>query len=324
MSNLQHPLISGFGPQTTAQQVLAGISLQGKTVIVTGGYSGIGLQTTRALAGAGAHIIVPARSAAKARAALAGIAGVEQATLDLLDPHAITLFAEAFVRSGRPLHLLINNAGVMAAPLLRDARGYESQFSANHLGHFQLTLQLWPALIRAGQARVVSVSSRGHHFSGVDFDDPHFQRQDYNKWKAYGQSKSANILFALGLDTRGKAHGVRAFSLHPGRIMSTALTRFLSIDDLRAAGVADAAGKPTAAAQGKTEEQGAATSVWCATSAQLNGVGGVYCEDVDIAPLAAEGSNLPCGVKPWAVDPLLADRLWALSETLSGVKFAAF
>lgn len=321
MMSRQHPLHSGFGSETTAVEVLKDVSLQGKVAIVTGGYSGIGLETTQALAGAGACVVVPTRSPDKAREALRGIPSVELADLDLLNPQSIADFAQHFVDSGRPLHMLVNSAGIMAAPLTRDARGYESQFSSNHLGHFQLAVQLWPALCRADGSRVVSVSSRGHHFGGVDFDDPNFTQRDYEKWRAYGQSKTANILFALGLDTRGAVHGVRAFAVHPGRIMSTNLTRFLSNEDLRSAGVQDEHGRPTAAAAGKSVEQGAATSVWCATSARLEDMGGVYCEDVDIASMVAADVNSERGVKPWATDPLLAERLWKLSEVLTGVEF---
>ena len=330
MTSQQAPIHSGFGPATTAEEALAGRDLTGKTMIVTGGYSGLGLETTRVLAAAGATVVVPARSPEKARLALAGIAHVEQAALDLLDPASVSAFAQGFLDSGRPLHALVNSAGIMATPLARDARGYESQFSANHLGHFQLALQLWPALRRAGGARVVAVSSRGHRFGAVDFEDPNFERRPYDKWKAYGQSKSANVLFAVKLDTLGEPYGVRAFSLHPGRIM-TDLTRDLTEDDLRAYGLSRDVPQGyippgESVSEGgdyKTVEQGAATSVWCATSHQLDGMGGVYCEDVDIAvPIPADDPG-PAGVRPWAIDPDLAERLWRLSETLTGVAFHA-
>jgi NAD(P)-dependent dehydrogenase (short-subunit alcohol dehydrogenase family) len=217
--------------------------------------------------------------------------------------------------------MLINNAGIMATPLTRDKRGYESQFSANHLGHFQLTAQLFPALRRAGNARIVSVSSLGHRFAGVEFDDPNFERREYDKWKAYGQSKTANILFALGLDPRGETYDVRAFSVHPGWIVTTDLLRNLSNDELRAAGVLDEHGKVKSNAKFKTVEQGAATIVWCAANAQLQGMGGVYCEDVDIASPVAADSTEEAGVRPWAIDPELAESLWDLSEELTGVRF---
>ena len=172
MPNRQVPLHSGFGPATTAQETLKAINLAGKVAIVTGGYAGIGLEMTRALAEAGATVVVPARNADKARKALRDIKRVEQGELDLLDPGSIDAFAKEFVSSGRPLHMLINNAGIMATPLTRDARGYESQFSANHLGHFQLTLRLLQALRSAQGARVVSLSSRGHQMAEVDLENP--------------------------------------------------------------------------------------------------------------------------------------------------------
>jgi NAD(P)-dependent dehydrogenase (short-subunit alcohol dehydrogenase family) len=326
MSRTQTPIHSGFSAASTASEVLAGIDLSGKTAIVTGGYSGIGTETTRALRAAGARVIVPARDLSKARTALDGI-DVEIAAMDLADPASVDAFAEAFLASGAPLHILINSAGVMACPLSRDARGFEAQFATNHLGHFQLTARLWPALKRAGAARVVALSSLGHRYAPVDLEDPHFERRDYDRWIAYGQSKSANALFAVGLDARGKAHGVRAFSVHPGRIV-TDLARHMSIEELQKMGAVDENGRPVVdLARGmKSPAQGAATSVWAATSAQLDGRGGVYCEDCDIAELVddadatpAGSSTLASGVRSWAVDPLAAERLWTLSEQMTGV-----
>jgi NAD(P)-dependent dehydrogenase (short-subunit alcohol dehydrogenase family) len=261
-------------------------------------------------------VIVPARTVDKARAALAGLENVEIDSLDLFEPASIDAFAARFLASGRPLHLLINNAGIMATSLVRDARGYESQFATNHLGHFQLTARLWPALRSARRARVVSLSSRGHARAAVDFEDAHFQRRAYDKWLAYGQSKTANALFALALDARGQAHGVRAFSVHPGPIM-TELVRALSEDELRA-------GVDRAQTQSplKNVEQGAATSMWCATSPQLDGMGGVYCEDADIAQAVPADSPAPTGVRPWAMDADFAERLWTKSEAWTGVSLA--
>ena len=321
MASTQFPIDSGYDAQTTARQALDGADLSGKIAIVTGGVSGLGLATTRALVSAGATVIVSARMPDHARQALAGIERVELAPLDLLDPASISAYAQRFVDSGRPLHLLINNAGVMAAPLTRDARGYETQFSANHLGHFQLTAQLLPALLKADGARVVALSSRGHRYGGVDVVDPNFERRAYDKWQAYGQSKTANALFALDLDRRGAAHGIRAFSVHPGRIIDTGLARHLSNDELRAAGVLDEHDRVRADSGCKTVEQGAATTVWCAASASLQGMGGVYCEDVDIARAVDADSTEDFGVRPWATDPEAAQRLWAVSETLTGVPF---
>ncbi|GGB24343.1 oxidoreductase [Puia dinghuensis] len=330
----QQPIPSGFGAASTAGEVIKGIDLSGKTAIVTGGYAGIGLETTRVLTAAGAKVIVPVRDMAKAEQALKGIAGVEMHQMDLFDPASIDAFAAAFLSTGRPLHILVNNAGIMATPLVRDVRGYESQFATNHLGHFQLVARLWPALVKAGGARVVSVSSWGHRFSPVDFDDPNFLHRPYDRWLAYGQSKTANVLFAVKLDEVGKAAGIRAFSLHPGTIVGTDLSRHISLDDLRRAGALDENDQPILdPSRGlKTVEQGAATSVWCATSPQLEGRGGVYCENCDIAPLIPADKeeemhkisrpigSQALGVFSYAVDPVAADRLWKLSETLTAVK----
>ena len=325
MTTSQHPLGSGFGATTSAQEIIQGIDLSGRTVMVTGGYSGIGLETTRVLNAAGATVIVPARTPDKARANLAGLARVELAALDLQEPASIDAFAGAFLAGGRPLDLLINCAGVMAAALARDGRGFESQFSTNHLGHFQLTLRLLPALARSQGARVVALSSRGHRFSAVDFQDPHFERRPYDKWKAYGQSKTANALFALELDRRVTNLGVRAFSVHPGGIL-TDLTRHLTEEELgrnrlvRQADGTVVPGPGGPATTLKTVAQGAATTVWCATSPGLEGLGGVYCENCDIAEVIAGDFSTPTGVAPWACDPEAAEQLWAMSESLTGVK----
>ncbi|MCY1029965.1 oxidoreductase [Corallococcus sp. BB11-1] len=316
MTTKQQPLKSGYGARTTAREVMGDRRLDGVIAVVTGGYAGIGLETTRVLSAAGAAVIVPARTPDKARSALAGMERVELEQLDLADPVTIDAFAERFLASGRPLHLLVNNAGIMATPLARDARGFESQFATNHLGHFQLTARLWPALRRANGARVVALSSRGHRRAGVDFEDPHFERHAYDKWAAYGQSKTANILFALALDARGEAHRIRAFSVHPGGIL-TDLMRSMSEEEKR--GAIENSNK---IAPLKTVEQGAATSIWCATSPQLDGLGGVYCDDVDIAEVVGAESPVPRGVMPWAVDPTLAERLWTASEAWTGARLS--
>lgn len=304
----QQPINSGFNETTTARDVIGDIRLDDRIAIVTGGYAGVGLETTRTLAAAGATVVVPARSVDKARTALQGIPRVEIETLDLIDQASINAFADRFLASRRPLHLLINNAGIMAAPLLRDARGFESQLATNHIGHFQLTARLWPALVAAKGARVIALTSRGHMRSGIDFDDPQFERRPYDKWVAYGQSKTANALFALQLDGRGKPHGIRAFSVHPGAIATTDLMRSMSEEEQRTA-IERAKGGSF-----KTEEQGAATSVWCATSPQLNGMGGVYCEDADVARAVPADDPGLRGVRPWAMDPDFAERLWSVSE----------
>jgi len=229
---------------------------------------------------------VPTRNRERADEALAGIAGVELEPMDLLDAASIDAFAERFLASGRPLHILVNSAGIMMVPLTRDARGYESQFATNHLGHFQLGLRLWPALLRAQGARVVNVSSWGHRHSPIVWDDPNYERRDYDNLGAYGQSKTGNNLFAVEIDARGHGDGIRAFSLHPGSIL-TSLARNTSVEDLKKIGIVDENGEPVIdpARNMKSVAQGAATTVWCATSPQLDGMGGVYCENCDIAPL---------------------------------------
>lgn len=315
----QTPLKSGFGMRSTASEVIACIDLGGKTAVVTGGYSGLGLETVRALAGAGADVVVGARRPDAAATDLAGIDNLTILTLDLSDPASIDSFAAEAAAHAPKIDILINNAAIMANPLTRDVRGYESQFATNHLGHFQMTARLWPLLKAAGPgARVVAVSSIGHARNGLDVDDVNFERRDYDKWTAYGQAKSANALFALHLDKLGAPHGVRAFSLHPGGI-KTPLQRYLTMDEQIAIGWY----KPDGSLIDifKTVEQGAATSVWCATSPMLADRGGVYCEDCDIAPMWAEGMSPYSGARPHITDPVLADRLWTLSEAMTGVSF---
>ena len=329
MTSFQQPIASRFGAASTAAEVIAGVDLSNRVAIVTGGYAGLGLETTRAFSAAGAEVVVPARDLNKARAALAGIEGVTIEAMDLIDAASIDAFAERFLAAGRPLHILVNSAGIMACPLSRDARGYESQFATNHLGHFQLAVRLWPALQRAKGARVVSVSSWGHRFSPVVFEDLHFERREYDRWRGYGQSKTANILFAVGLDARGEREGVRAFSLHPGSIVDTDLKRHLTTEELRQAGVFDERGNVIVDPERgkKTVAQGASTSVWCAVAPELEGMGGVYCENCNVAPLvpAAEASHWSIGdsarqrgVMPYAVDHEAAERLWTVSEELTG------
>ncbi|WP_085725784.1 oxidoreductase [Pseudomonas sp. R37(2017)] len=326
MPHPQSPLHSGFGAASTAHDVIAGIDLSGKTAIVTGGYSGIGVETTRALLSAGARVIVPTRDMSKAKANLDGLK-VELVVMDLADPASIDGFASTFLTSGAPLHLLINSAGIMACPLARDARGYEMQFATNHLGHFQLAARLWQALKRAQGARVVSLSSVGHHSAQVDFDDWNFERREYDRWVAYGQSKTANALFALALDELGASHGVHAYSVHPGLII-TDLTRHMSREELQRSGGLDDQGRPIVDLNRgmKNTEQGAATSIWAATSPLLNDVGGIYCEDCDFAALISDdeatvagSGSLPSGVRRWATDLAAARKLWSLSEKLTGV-----
>lgn len=319
---LQRPINSGFNAASTATEVIKGIDLTGKIAIVTGGNTGIGLETTKVLAAAGATVIVPARDLKKAAQNLQGIPNVELTSMDLMDPASIDAFAQNFIASGRPLHLLINNAGIMWVPLRRDGRGIESQLATNYLSQFQLTARLWPALVKAGGARVINVSSQGHQFAPFNFDDPNFLHREYETLQGYGQSKTAVNLFSVELDKRGKAHNVRTFSLHPGSIKGTELAREASLELFQQMGFCDANGKllPEVEASLKTIPQGAATTVWCATSPMLNNTGGVYCEDSDIAELAT-GSSVSRGVKPYSLDETSAQQLWDLSEEMTGITF---
>jgi len=329
-ATLQKPIHSGFGATSTTNDVIKGIDLTGKTAIVTGGYAGIGLETTKIFAAAGATVIVPVRDKEKASKNLAGIPNIEIETMNLMDPDSIDAFAKKFLASGRPLQLLINNAGIMWVPLQRDGRGYESQLSTNHLGHFQLTARLWPSLKKAKGARVVNLSSYGHHMSDFIFEDPNFEHREYETLSGYGQSKTANILFTVELDHRGKNFGVRSFAVHPGSVNGTDLGRVAPMELFQQMGTHDANGNifQTVAAKLKTIQQGAATSVWCATSKSLTNIGGVYCEDCDIAIIDEGNINHKfddpatlVGVKPYAIDGENAERLWALSEEMTGVPF---
>ncbi|KQQ91012.1 oxidoreductase [Aureimonas sp. Leaf324] len=315
----QTPIGSGFGAASTAMEVVSGIDLSGKLAVVTGGASGLGLETTRALVHAGAEVIVPARSPERAISALRGLAGATVELMDLADPQSVAALAGRVVSAGRPVSILVNSAGIMATPETRDAEGHEAQLATNHLGHFRLTLGLWRALVAAKGARVVSVSSRGHQIAGIDFEDIDFRVRPYDKWLAYGQSKTANALFAMALDHRGQEHGIRAFSLHPGQIL-TDLARYLSAEEIASFDALDEAGRPIVNPERgmKTVQQGAATSVWCATSPQLSGMGGVYCEDCDVA-VVNEPSTGRKGVSPWACDPDSAESLWQVSAAWTGL-----
>jgi NAD(P)-dependent dehydrogenase (short-subunit alcohol dehydrogenase family) len=317
MTTPQRSIGSGFGAKSTADDVLAGVNLGGRLAVLTGGYSGLGLEATRALTRAGAQVVVPARRREAADEALAGVEGAEVDELDLGDLESVDAFTDRFLASGRSIDFMIDNAGVMAvAERTLLGPGWEMQFATNHLGHFALVNRLWPAIAADGGGRVVSVSSRGHHRSPVRWEDPHFEHTPYDKWEAYGQAKTSNVLFAVHLDKLGQDAGVRAFALHPGGIM-TPLQRHLGQQEMVAAGWIDEDGNVTNP-NFKTPEQGAATEVWCATSPQLDGMGGVYCEDCDIAQMAQEGDTSK-GVRDYAVDPDQAERLWALSAKLTGI-----
>ncbi len=315
--NKQTPIGSGFNATTTAADVLKDRQLAGMTALVTGGHSGLGLETTRALTQAGAQVIVAARDPviARTRLALAGISNVDIYELDLADLNNIREFTQHLLASGVHLDMVICGAGIMVCPETRIGPGWEAQFAINHLGHYALVNHLWPAL--AGGARVVVISSSGHHASAIRWNDVQFH-SGYDKWRAYGQSKTANALFAVHLDKRGRAAGVRAFTLHPGMI-PTPLQRYLSQEEMFALDWIDADGKPAHPEMLKTPQQGAATQVWAATSPQLNGLGGLYCEDCDIARRNDDEGLSFSGVKSYAVDPEQAQRLWELSAQLTGI-----
>ncbi|MGW7694344.1 SDR family NAD(P)-dependent oxidoreductase [Streptomyces asiaticus] len=326
MHHTQHPLGSGFTAASTAAEVLAGIDLSGTHAVITGGHAGLGLETTRALSTAGASITVGSRHSDRAAAALAGIEGVEVSRLDLLDPTSIDAFVARYLDSGRPLHILVNNAGLpLPDGLVRDARGYEPQFATNHLGHFQLTLGLLPALRAAHGARVVNVSSGGHRLSDIRWDDPHFTT-GYDGHLAYGQSKTANVLFAVELDRRWSQDGIRGYAVHPGIVVGTKLNDSVGEEQQRAMGLLDDFGRPVVDPDRgiKNPRQGASTIAFAAASPLLGGIGGVYLKDNDISPLDEDPAPIafgidqdpPADVVPHAIDPRSARRLWEMSEEL--------
>jgi NAD(P)-dependent dehydrogenase (short-subunit alcohol dehydrogenase family) len=319
---LQQPIHSGFNAKSTTSDVINGIDLTGKVAIVTGGNSGIGLETVRTLSKAGATVIVPARDIDKAKSNLAGIANVEIENLDLSNPNSIDAFVEKFLNSKRPLHLLINNAGIMWVPFRSDNRGFESQLAINYLAHFQLTAGLWNALKSANGARVVNVSSSGHQFADFNFEDPNFLNRDYETLLGYGQSKTAVNLFSMELDQRAKEHKVRSYALCPGAVGDTELAREAPLELFQKLGYVDAKGilLPEVKAALKTIPQGAATTVWCATSSLLNDLGGIYCENVEVAMLGLDDSNIG-GVKPYSLNEINAKRLWKLSEEMINKRF---
>jgi NAD(P)-dependent dehydrogenase (short-subunit alcohol dehydrogenase family) len=306
----------------TALEVVREQDLRGKNAIVTGGASGIGVETVRALAAAGAAVTIAARNhpqaqdvAATLREDAAGEAmAIDAMALDLASLASVRAFVAGYLLLRRPLHILVNNAGVMATPFSRTADGFEMQFGTNHLGHFALTTGLLPALREAGESRVVCLSSIGHRRSDVDFDDPNFERRPYDPWIAYGQSKTADALFAVGLWQRHASDGITANAVHPGGIL-TGLQKHMSREEQMALGWFDESGKLNP--RFKTPAQGASTSVWAATAPELRGRGGLYLEDCRIAsPWTAERPME--GYLPYALDPDNAARLWELSETLVG------
>ena len=311
-----------FGFDTTTDEALEGIDLTGKTILVTGASTGLGEETTRALASKGARVIMAARNADKLKDAASRISestGSSQLSIlvcDLGNFESIRKAAAEALEMAPSLDVLINNAGVMACPLDRTSEGHEMQFGTNHIGHFLFTCLLVPALKSAGDARIVNLSSGGHKFSGVVLDDWNFETGEYDKWQAYGRSKTANALFAVALDKRLKDQGVRAFSVHPGAIM-TELGRHLTEEDITRLREEGPRGTKMTF---KPIPQGAATSVWAATSPSLDGKGGLYLENVGIAEPAKHPADAD-GYLPHAVDPDDAEGLWTLSEVIVGQKF---
>lgn len=307
-------IITPFDADSTAAQVIAGVDLTGKRTIVTGGASGIGVETARALASAGAEVTLAVRNVEAGERTAAEITDstgnkhVLIAPLDLADQASVAAFVASWDGA---LHILINNAGVMASPLMRTPQGWEMQFATNHLGHFALATGLHDALALAGNARIVSVSSSAHHRSPVVFEDIHFERREYEPWSAYGQSKTANVLFAVEATKQWASDGITVNALMPGGIR-TNLQRYVSdeeLDRLRAAAGA-------ATARWKTPEQGAATSILVATSPLLDGVGGRYFEDCNEAKVGELSARN--GVAAYALDPEAAAQLWQVSlDTLA-------
>lgn len=314
--------MSGFGWGSTTDEVLEGKDLSGMTVFVTGANSGLGQETARAMAAKGAHVVMAGRDQAKLDAAVDAIqASVPAAQLDTITVDLTSLeniraaTSRARQRFAR-IDILINNAGVMATPFLHTHDGFEMQFGTNHLGHFALTAELMPLIERGTAKRIVNLSSRGHHFAPVDFDDPHFEHRPYDPWIAYGHSKTANVLFTVALEQRYAVLGIHAYAVHPGGI-ETNLGRHMT-EDMRAALMKRVTSRDTGF-QWKTIPQGAATSCWAATAEELEGKGGVYCEDCHVAAVDDESSK--DGVRSYALNQSYAERLWALSEELTGARF---
>jgi NAD(P)-dependent dehydrogenase (short-subunit alcohol dehydrogenase family) len=317
---------NNFGATSTTDEVLSGMDLTGKRILVTGASAGLGVETCRALVARGAAVVGAARDLSKAERATVGVRAAvttgsfELVELDLASLASVRACADRLVAEGKPLDIVIANAGVMAPPFGHTADGFELQFGTNHLGHFVLVNRI-AGLIRDG-GRLVTVSSAGHRFADVDLDDPNFEHTKYDRWVAYGRSKTANILFAVAFDRRHKARGVRAAAVHPGGIR-TELDRHMSETDeaamIAAINAANAAaGLPPF--QYKSIAQGAATSVWAAAVAEGDAVGGRYCEDCHVAEVQ-EGEGLRGGVRPYALDVEHAEALWATSEALVAETF---
>lgn len=309
---------SGFGAKSEPKEILNEIDLTGKIALVTGGYSGIGLETTKALVEVGAEVIIPARRVSIAKKELSGI--IEDKNIievNLADPSSVIKVVEQLLDSNLTLDILINNAGIMACPQMPTKEGWDLQFAVNHIGHFILTKGLMPAMQKADEPRLVTLSSTGHKLSGIQWDDVNFENS-YDKWQAYGQSKTAASLLAVEINTRMKNRGIKSYSVHPGGIV-TPLQRHLENEEMVALGwkKEDGSLSDMAAAAFKSPSQGASTTLWCATSPMLNDISGVYCEDCDVAPRQSDGPEARyVGVADWAVDTDEATKLWELTEQM--------
>lgn len=315
--------MSELGAQSTTDDVLAGKDLSDKLVFITGGNSGLGQETGRAMAARGAHVVLAGRDQGKLDAAVAAIksehpdALLETIICDLGNLAQLRACGdEAKARFDR-IDILINNAGVMACPLMHTADGFEMQLGTNHLGHFALTKHLMPLVEAGHDKRIVNLSSRGHHIAPVDFDDPHFERTDYIPFLSYGRSKTANVLFTVGLEARFADKGIHAYAVHPGGIQ-TNLGRHM--DEAQQADLLERVTKSDPNFAWKTIPQGAATQCWAATAEELEGTGGVYCEDCHVA--AVDDVSTIGGVRSYALDREAADRLWAMSEEMVGERYA--
>jgi NAD(P)-dependent dehydrogenase (short-subunit alcohol dehydrogenase family) len=316
-----------FGATSTTDEVLDGVNLAGKRILVTGVSAGLGVETARALAAHGAQVVGAARNLDKARGATDAVraqaangGGLELVELDLASLASVRRCADALVADGRPFDVVIANAGVMACPKGTTSDGFETQFGTNHLGHFVLVNRI-ASLMKPG-SRLVNLSSAGHRFSDVDLEDPNFEHTPYTEFGAYGRSKTANILFAVEFDRRHKAGGVRATAVHPGGIQ-TELGRYMTPEVMQQLMDQINSTPPVPGAPAfswKTIPQGAATSVWSAVVAPAEQVGGLYCEDCHVAELV-ESTEMRGGVRAYALDPERAKALWAKSEALVGERF---
>jgi len=319
-------MTSSFGATSTTDEVLQGVNLSGKRVLVTGVSAGLGVETARALAAHGAQVVGAARDLSKAQAATeqvraqaadGGSLGLVQ--LDLASLDSVRRCADGLLAASQPFDLIIANAGVMACPKSKTVDGIETQFGTNHLGHFVLVNRI-ASLLKSG-SRLVNLSSAGHRFADVDLEDPNFERRPYDEFTAYGRSKTANVLFAVEFDRRHKARDVRATAVHPGGIQ-TELSRYLTPEVRERLIARINASQPTGAApfSYKSIPQGAATSVWAACVADAGAIGGRYCEDCHVADIVST-PGLFGGVRPYALDPQRAQALWQKSEEMVGERF---